>query len=196
MVPSVEHLTDEQLVERIASGDERALGALHERHERLALAIAHRIVRDAGSAREVTQDAFLDLWRTAPQFDPARASVATWLSRLVRLRAIDRVRRENAGRRSGDVAPVTLDAALEVASSEDVDADVQQRARTERVRAALEQLPSDQRAVVELAFLGERSHAELAELLGLPIGTVKTRCFRGLAKLAELLAAEREGAPA
>lgn len=194
MAEPIEHLGDEQLVGRIATGDERALAVLHERYVRLALAIAQRIVRDPETAREVTQDAFLDLWRTAPEFDPARASATTWLARLVRLRAIDRCRRGSAVRRGEGVTSVTLDHALDIASGDDVAGDVQDRARAERVRRALNQLPVDQRSVVELAFLGDRTHAELAALLDLPLGTVKTRCFRGLARLAELLADERGGA--
>lgn len=193
MSAPIDDLDDEQLVVRIAAGDERALAVLHARHLRLALAVAHRIVRDSGAANEVVQDAFLDLWRTAPDYDPTRATLTTWLLRLVRLRAIDRVRRDGAERRGDGQGAMTLDHALEVASSDDVDADVQDQARAVRVRAALDELPPDQRRVVELAFLGEYTHTELAEQLDLPLGTVKTRCFRGLTRLAQLLADEREG---
>lgn len=187
-------LDDAALVVRVAHGDERALGELHDRHVRLALSIAQRLLRDEGAAHEVVQDAFLDLWRTAPEFDAERASVTTWLVRLVRLRAIDRLRRDGAERRGAGRAPAGLDDAAQVASEEDVAALVQDADTAERVRAALDELPPDQRRIVELAFLAGHTHAELAQLLQLPIGTVKTRCFRGLARLAELLADEREGA--
>ena len=187
-------LDDAALVTRIARGDERALGELHDRHVRLALSIAHRLLRDEGAAHEVVQDAFVDLWRTAPEFDAERASVTTWLVRLVRLRAIDRMRRDGAERRGAGRAPAGIDAAEHVASDEDVAALVQDADTAARIRAALDELPPDQRRIVELAFLAGHTHAELAQLLELPIGTVKTRCFRGLARLAELLADEREGA--
>jgi RNA polymerase sigma-70 factor (ECF subfamily) len=187
-------LDDVALVTRVAHGDERALGELHDRHVRLALSIAHRLLRDEGAAHEVVQDAFVDLWRTASEFDADRASVTTWLVRLVRLRAIDRLRRDGAERRGSGQATAGMDAAEQVASGEDVAALVQDADTATRIRAALDELPPDQRRIVELAFLAGHTHAELAQLLELPIGTVKTRCFRGLARLAELLADEREGA--
>jgi RNA polymerase sigma-70 factor (ECF subfamily) len=189
---------DAALVARIARGDERALGAFHDRHVRLALSIAVRLVRDEGTAHEVVQDAFLDLWRTAPGFDPDRAAATTWLVHLVRLRAIDRLRRDSARRRSDGSVPVQLDATIAdvVASDEDVAAQVLDADTAVRLRAALDELPAGQRRVVELAFLAGHTHAELATLLDLPIGTVKTRAFRGLARLAQLLADEREGARA
>lgn len=193
-MPDLARLDDATLVVHVASGDEHALGELHRRHERLALAIAHRLLRDAGTAHEVVQDAFVDLWRTAGAYEPDRASVTTWLVRLVRLRAIDRARRDGAVRRGGASVDTTIDEALDRAAPDDVDASVQATDRAARIRVALDSLALDQRRVVELAFLHGYTHAELAELLGLPIGTVKTRCFRGLSRLAELLADEREGA--
>ncbi|MCW2974385.1 MAG: polymerase sigma factor, sigma-70 family [Thermoleophilia bacterium] len=192
---SREQLDQAALVTRVATGDERALALLHEALQRVALATAHRIVRDAGAAHEVAQDAFLDLWRTAASYDPDRSSVIAWLLRLVRLRAIDRLRRDGAERRGGRATTGSLDDALEASTGYDVATDVQERVRAVRIRSALDALPPDQRRVVELAFLEGHTHAELAELLDLPAGTVKTRCFRGLAKLAELLADEREGDP-
>jgi RNA polymerase sigma-70 factor (ECF subfamily) len=185
---------DHLLLARVASGDEDALVELHRRHQRLAHAIAGRLLRDHHAVREVVQDAFVDLWRTAASYEPARASVVTWLVRLVRLRAIDRVRRDHGARRGGGEAAAALVDALQVADDVDVAAEVEHAGRAERVRAAVAQLPEHQRRVVELAFLHGHSHAELAELLELPLGTVKTRTFRGLARLAELLADEREGA--
>ncbi len=154
---------------------------------------AHRLLRDEGAAHEVVQDAFLDLWRTAPDYDADRASVTTWLVRLVRLRAIDRLRRDGAERRGAGQSATQLDAAADIADTTDVAALVEGEDDAVRVRGALAELPLDQRRVVELAFLEGHTHAELAELLGLPLGTIKTRCFRGLARLAELLADERAG---
>jgi RNA polymerase sigma-70 factor (ECF subfamily) len=193
-MPDLARMDDAALVARIARGDERALGALHDRHQRLALAIATRGLGDAGAAGEVVQVAFLDLWRTAPSYEADRASVTTWLVRLVRLRAIDRARRDGAARRGAGSIDAQLDDALDAAAPDDVDAQVQASARAERVRAALDAIGADQRRVVELAFLHGFTHAEIAARLDLPVGTVKTRCFRGLARLAELLADEREGA--
>ncbi|MCW2926125.1 MAG: polymerase ECF-type (group 3) sigma factor [Thermoleophilia bacterium] len=183
---------DAALVARIALGDEVALGVLHDRYLRLALSVATRLLRDAERAREVVQDAFLDVWRTAPSYDPHRANVTTWIVRLVRLRAIDRLRVEGAQRRSDGRGTAPIEAIADVAAPDDVEASVHATELTGRVRAALEQLPPDQRAVVELAFLEGLTHPELAERLEVPLGTIKTRCFRGLAKLAGLLADEQE----
>jgi len=187
------HIDDAGLVARVAGGDERALAELHDRHERLAMSIAQRLLRDPGAAREVVQDAFLDLWRTAPTYDGDRAAVTTWLVRLVRLRSIDRLRRDGAERRGAGQVAAGLDAAQHVATDDDVAREVQDADTSDRVRAALDLLPPDQRRIIELAFLAGRTHAEVAELLDLPLGTVKTRCFRGLQRLADLLADEREG---
>lgn len=185
-------LDDAALLARIAAGDERALGELHDRHLRLALAVATRLLGDIERAREVCQDAFVDVWRTAPSYDPHRSAVTTWLVRLVRLRAIDRLRVDGAQRRGDGRAAAPIEDAAQVASSDDVERDVHDAHVAARVREALATLPPDQRRIVELAFLEGRTHAELADELELPIGTVKTRCFRGLARLAELLADERE----
>lgn len=193
-MPDVTRMDDAALVARVAIGDERALGALHDRHQRLALAIAMRLLGDHGAAGEVVQDAFLDLWRTAPAYDPDRSSVTTWLVRLVRLRAIDRARRDGAARRGSGSIDAQLDDALDATAPDDVAEQVQHAARAARIRSALDSIGDEQRRVVELAFLHGSTHTEIAEQLGLPVGTVKTRCFRGLARLAELLADEREGA--
>lgn len=186
---------DADLVGLVATGDDLALAELHRRHGGLATAVARRLVADAGSVQEVVQDAFVDLWRTAPTFDGDRAEVTSWLVRLVRLRAIDRLRRDGAARRgSGEVAAELGATATEPAAPDDVHAAVEAEERVVRVRDALDALPPDQRRVIELAFLEGLTHTELAERLELPVGTVKTRCFRGLRRLAELLADEREGA--
>jgi RNA polymerase sigma-70 factor (ECF subfamily) len=186
-VTDLHRIDDDLLVARVAAGDEHALGALHDRHARLALAVASRLLRDSDAAHEVVQDAFLDLWRTAPDYDADRALVTTWLVRLVRLRAIDRIRRDGAQRRGAGAIAAGLDEAAHVSSADDVAGTVERSHEAARVRDALELLPVDQRTVVELAFLDGLTHAELAERLGLPVGTVKTRCFRGLARLAQLL---------
>lgn len=183
-------MDDAQLVERVARADQQALAELHERHARLAISIAHRLVRDEQAAQEITQDAFVDLWRTAGTYDSARSSVTTWLVRLVRLRAIDRLRRAGAERRGAGIDDEPLDAAEQLAAPDDVAVDVERSGTSDRARAAVAQLPLDQRRVVELAFLHGFTHTELAEVLGVPIGTIKTRCFRGLTRLAELLADE------
>ncbi len=141
-------------------------------HVRLALSIAYRLLRDEGAAHEVVQDAFVDLWRTAPEIDAERSAVTTWLVRLVRLRSIDRLRHDGAERRGAGRVDADLGAALDVAATDDVASNVLDAERSGRIRAALDELPADQRRIVELAFLAGHTHAEFAQLMELPIDTI------------------------
>lgn len=172
--------TDEELLLAIARGDERALAELYDRLGRVAYGLALRVLRDPALAQDAVQDAFLAAWRTAVSFDPGRGKASTWVLTLVHRRAVDLVRREE--RRRGD----PLDAAP-VTSGDSVDEKVEVREQRRNVQAALAQLPPDQRQALELAYYGGLSQSELAERLGVPLGTVKSRMFAGLAKLRDLL---------
>jgi len=172
--------TDEQLLASIAHGDDQALAALYDRIGRVAYGLALRILRDPGLAQDAVQDAFVAAWRTAAAFDPSRGTASTWLLTLVHRRAVDLVRREE--RRRGD----PLEAAP-AAAGESTDEEAWVRAERRRVQAALAELPPDQREALELAYYGGLTQSELAERLGVPLGTVKSRMFAGLAKLRDLL---------
>jgi len=172
--------TDEELLLAIARGDERALAELYDRLGRVAYGLALRVLRDPALAQDAVQDAFLATWRTAASFDPGRGTASTWVLTLVHRRAVDLVRREE--RRRGD----PLDTAP-VASGDSVDETVEVREQRRNVQAALAQLPPDQRQALELAYYGGLSQSELAERLGVPLGTVKSRMFAGLSKLRDLL---------
>ncbi len=172
--------TDEQLLIAIAAGDERALGELYDRLGGVAYRLAVRVLRDPALAQDAVQDAFLAVWRTAVAFDPARGKASTWLLTLVHRRAVDVVRREDRRRAEPlDDAPV--------AAGDAVDETAEVREERRRVQAALAQLPPDQREALELAYYGGLSQSELAERLGVPLGTVKSRMFTGLSKLRDLL---------
>jgi RNA polymerase sigma-70 factor (ECF subfamily) len=172
--------TDEELLARIAQGDERALGELYDRLGGVAYRLAVRILRDPALAQDAVQDAFLAVWRTAAAFDPNRGKASTWLLTLVHRRAVDVVRREDRRRAEPlDDAPV--------ASGDATDESAEVREERRRVQAALAQLPPDQREALELAYYGGLSQSELAERLGVPLGTVKSRMFTGLSKLRDLL---------
>jgi RNA polymerase sigma factor (sigma-70 family) len=174
------HLSDEALPGLVARGDEAALAELYDRFGRVAYGLALRIVRDATLAEDAVQDAFLAAWRTAVSFDPGRGKTSTWLLTLVHRRAVDVVRREE--RRRAD--PLDTDPA---SGSESTDETAAVRAQRRAVQSALAQLPPEQRQALELAYYGGLSQSELAERLGVPVGTVKSRMFAALAKLRDLL---------
>jgi RNA polymerase sigma factor (sigma-70 family) len=176
------HLSDEALVALAARSEQTALGELYDRYARPAYGLALRILRDESLAEDAVQEAFLALWRTAARFVPERGKASTWILTLVHRRAVDLVRREE--RRRAD----PLDDANEPTDAAGgVDEEAWLRLQRERVQAALRQLPDQQREALELAYYGGFTQAELAERLGQPIGTIKSRMFAGLARLRELL---------
>ena len=183
------YLSDEALVALVARSDEVALGELYDRFGRVAYGLARRILRDDALAEDAVQEGFLAAWRSAARFVPERAKASTWLLTLVHRRAVDLVRREERRRAE------TLD---ERAHAADASSDemVWLRFERERVQAALARLPDQQREAIELAYYGGFTQSELAERLGQPLGTIKSRMFTGLSRLRELLtepeAEERE----
>jgi RNA polymerase sigma-70 factor (ECF subfamily) len=170
----------------MAGGSEPALAELYDRFGGVAHGVALRILRDPALAQDAVQDAFLAAWRTAAAFDPARGNASTWLLTLVHRRAVDLVRREE--RRRADV----IDESTPVASGEATDEAAEIRAERRAVQAALARLRPDQREALELAYYGGLSQSQLAERLGVPLGTVKSRMFTALATLRDLLR-ENEG---
>ena len=176
------HLSDEALVALAARSEQAALGELYDRYGRAAYGLALRVLRDESLAEDAVQDAFLSVWRTASRFVPERGTASTWILTLVHRRAVDVVRREQ--RRRTD----PLERAPEPASGDGVEEEAWVRLQRERVQAALSQLPDQQREALELAYYGGFTQSELAERLGQPIGTIKSRMFAGLARLRELLA--------
>jgi RNA polymerase sigma factor (sigma-70 family) len=176
------HLSDEALVAVVARGDESALAELYDRVGRVAYGLAFRVLRDDRLAEDAVQEAFLAVWRSAGAFRPERAKASTWILTLVHRRAVDLVRREE--RRRAD--PLD-DATAGAATSESAEDAAWVGFERDRVQAALRQLPDTQREAIELAYYGGFSQSELAERLGLPLGTIKSRMFTGLARLRELL---------
>jgi RNA polymerase sigma-70 factor (ECF subfamily) len=176
------HLSDEALVALAARAEQSALAELYDRLGRPAYGLALRVLRDEGLAEDAVQDAFLTLWRSAPRYVPERGSASAWILTLVHRRAVDLVRRET--RRRTD----RLDPARESdAGAPAVDEEAWLRLQRERVQAALRQLPDQQREALELAYYGGYTQSELAERLGQPLGTIKSRMFLGLGRLRTLL---------
>ena len=175
--------SDVQLVVRCANGDEGALAELYDLFGRAAYALALRIVRDASQAEDVVQEAFLDLWRGAARFDPSRSRPASYLLTFVHRRAVDLVRREQARpQRGGGVEDIA-----ERPGAEDVAGSLVAREQGATVRTALAELPAPQRQVLELAYFKGLSQSEIADHLGEPLGTVKSRTHVALSRLRELL---------
>jgi RNA polymerase sigma factor (sigma-70 family) len=175
------HLSDEALVALVARSDEVALAELYDRFARVAFGLARRILRDDALAEDAVQEGFLAAWRSAARFVPERAKASTWLLTLVHRRAVDLVRREERRR----AEPLDEAAAAPTQATDDA---VWLRFERERVQGALRALPDQQREALELAYYGGFTQSELAERLGQPIGTIKSRMFTGLGRLRELLA--------
>jgi RNA polymerase sigma factor (sigma-70 family) len=175
--------SEEALLAQVARGDESALGEVYDRFGRVAYGLALRIVRDERLAEDAVQEAFLAVWRQAASFQPDRASARTWVLTFVHRRAVDLVRREERRRAE------TLEPETEPSGSSAAD-DAELRSRRAAVQRALAQLPDDQRRPIELAYYGGLTQSELAEELGLPLGTIKSRMFAGLKRLGELLGSE------
>jgi RNA polymerase sigma factor (sigma-70 family) len=175
------HVSDEALLSLIASSDEAALAELYDRFGGVAYGLALRILRDEALAQDAVQEAFLAVWRTAERFLAERARASTWVLTLVHRRTVDLVRREE--RRRGE----PLESAPEPSAVQTVDEEAELGFRRRVVQEALRRLPPDQRQALELGYYGGLTQSELAERLGVPLGTVKSRMFAALAKLRELL---------
>ena len=174
-------LSDEAVLDLLAHANEGALAELYDRYGRAAYSLSLRVLRDRALAEDAVQEGFLSAWRSAAAFDPARAKPSTWLLTLVHRRAVDLVRREE--RRRAD--PLPEEETAQEGTAED---EVSLREQRAIVQEALGKLPPDQRAALELAYYGGYTQSELAERLGVPLGTVKSRMFAGLRRLRELLA--------
>ena len=160
--------TDAALVQKITQRDEAALAALYDRYAGMLSSVLNRILRDTQAAEEILQDIFYQLWCGASRFDPARGSLPGWLLVIARNRAISRLRRHN---------PAAGEEILEntVVMPFDLESTTAQQQLLARVKGALESLPKEQRAAVELAYFEGMTHSEIAERTGDPLGTVKTR---------------------
>lgn len=177
-----------RLVPRVAQGDERALEELYAATSGRVFGLALRILRDRPSAEEAVVDVYAQVWRQAERYDASKGSVASWITTLARTRSIDlsRIQRRRT-QRDTDVTPELADTLCDPGAGPAVAAAGGDHA--DRVRAALERLPREQRVAVELAFFSGLSHTEVARTLSTPLGTIKTRIRTGLSNLRSALAA-------
>ncbi len=166
--------------------DAAAFELVYDRHGSAAYSLAYRMVGDRASAEDVTQEAFLSLWRSGARYDRVRGSVRTWLLGVVRNRAIDALRRQATRAPTVELDLERLPDRGLTAELTDSEALRQEAAR--EVRGALRMLPADQLKVIELAYFAGLSHSEIAEALGMPLGTVKGRMRLGMEKIRSTLA--------
>jgi RNA polymerase sigma-70 factor (ECF subfamily) len=176
-----ERLADEELMPLVGRKDPEAFEVLYDRHGGAAYSLAYRIVGDRAAAEEVTQEAFISVWRSGARFDATRGSVRSWLLSVVRNRAIDFLRSK-----AGKAPKLDFDdeSALEQRpAAERTEEEALRRETATEVRGAIGNLPGEQAKVIELAYFGGFSHSEIAEILSLPMGTVKGRMRLGLEKI-------------
>jgi RNA polymerase sigma-70 factor (ECF subfamily) len=169
------------LVGQVARGDESAFRALYDQASRPVLGIIRRILRDPAQSEEVMQEVLLEVWRTAARFDPEAGSATAWITTLAHRRAVDRVRSEHSAARR------ELRAAAATVEYDEVAEAVEINLEHERVRRCLTTLTELQREAVTLAYYGGYTYQEVAELLGVATGTVKTRMRDGLIRLRDCL---------
>jgi RNA polymerase sigma-70 factor (ECF subfamily) len=167
---------------RAGRGDESAFAEFYDEVSSVVYGTVLRVIRDPSMAEEVTQDVFLELWKQAPRFDPVKGSPKSWAATVAHRRAVDRVRSQESSRARDDA-----DARLAPREQDEVADEVTAKAEREQVVAALAQLTDAQREAVGLAYYGGHTYREVAVLLDVPEGTVKTRIRDGLIKLRDLM---------
>jgi RNA polymerase sigma-70 factor (ECF subfamily) len=180
---STDQNRDAAILRQITDRDPRGIELLYDRYGGVAFALAYRLLGERGSAEDVVQEAFLNVWRQGATYDTRRGTVRTWLLTIVHHRAIDQMRSV----RSKMGADTVIDDAMPLPAKEDTWTEVVQRLEHERVRQAMATLPPEQRQVVDLAYYGGFTHTEIAQRVGIPLGTVKGRMRLALDKLRDLL---------
>ena len=183
---AIQRLADEDLMPLLARKDANAFEVFYDRHGGAAYSLAYRIVGDRSTAEDITQEAFISIWRSGARFDRARGSVRAWTLGIVRNRAIDALRRQ-----AGRAPKLGFDdeAALERQPAEErTETEAVRRETAREVRGALSELPDEQSKVIQLAYFGGFSHSEIANMLNEPLGTVKGRMRLGMEKIRTALA--------
>jgi RNA polymerase sigma-70 factor (ECF subfamily) len=184
---------DEELIERLQRRDESALAALYDRYARPAFSLALRLLHDQGLAEDVIQEVFITLWNRPEVYTPARGRFLPWLLGVTHHRAVDVLRSRAADQRrrvSGEQRDLLLDFAADPHHLADPADRVVLGLEVQAVRQALRRLPSEQQEALSLSLLSGLTHTEIAERLGQPLGTVKTRLRLGLRKLRAALTPE------
>ena len=177
---ALSRLSDERLMRLVANLDAAAFEVLYDRHVAAVYGLCRRMVRSGAQADDICQEAFLSIWRSGGRYDPARGNVRSWMLSITHNRAIDQIRRS---RRHDDRQMQDDTLAEQVAAADSTDAEALGRIAADDAGKALRCLPDKQRAVIEMSFYSGFSHAEIADRLDIPLGTVKGRMRLGLEKL-------------
>jgi RNA polymerase sigma-70 factor (ECF subfamily) len=184
---NLQRLADEELMHVVQGGDPRAFEVLYDRHGGAAFSLAYRMVGKRAVAEDIVQEAFLSIWRSKVRYERERGSVRTWVLGIVHHRTIDALRRNLVHDRRRASAE-GIEERQEAPELTDVEAARREEAR--EVRAALQSLPGEQSRVIELAYYGGFTHTQIAEMLDMPVGTVKGRMRLGLEKMRRELTGE------
>ena len=180
-----ERLADQAALARMARGDQSALAELYDRHARLVFSLALRILQNRADAEDIVQEVFTQVWAQAGRYDIARGAVAAWMLTMTRSRSIDKLRSRSARPETASEARVVEDMP-DVAAQQDLQ--LLSAEQVEILKGALNELPVAQRVALELAYYEGLTHAEIAERLSEPLGTVKTRIRQAVIRLREALA--------
>ena len=172
-------LADEDLISLVGDGDAKAFALLYDRHSRAVYSLAYRLINERQAAEDLVQEAFIKVWRSAGGYRVGRGSVRTWILSIVRNRGIDQIRSRASRRRTQD----KLEASTPTSGPNEAFAETWRNFNRDLLRQALGEIPYEQREVLALGHLSELTHAEIAERLCLPLGTVKGRMRLGFEKL-------------
>jgi RNA polymerase sigma-70 factor, ECF subfamily len=172
-------LADEDLISLVEAADAEAFATLYDRHSRAAFSLAYRMMGERQASEDLTQDAFLKVWRGASSYRAERGSVRTWILSIVHNRGIDQIRSQASRRRTQE----KIEASAPRSQPSEAFAETLRNSQREQVREALNTLPAEQLKILELAYFSGYTHVEISDLLRLPLGTVKGRMRLGLKKI-------------
>ena len=184
-------LADEDLISLVEAADAEAFATLYDRHSRAAFSLAYRMMGERQASEDLTQDAFLKVWRGASSYRADRGSVRTWILSIVHNRGIDQIRSQASRRRTQD----KVEASAPRSQPSEAFAEAWRNSRRDQVREALNTLPSEQLKILELAYFSGYTHVEISDLLGLPLGTVKGRMRLGLKKIRDYFESRSAAVP-
>jgi RNA polymerase sigma-70 factor (ECF subfamily) len=180
-VPEYTLLADEDLMSLVHEDDSQAFALLYDRHGRAAYSLAYRMMGERQASEDLVQEVFLRVWRSTASYRADRGSVRTWILRIVHNRSVDQLRSLSSRRRTQD----KVEASAETSQPSEAFAEAWRNSRRDEVRDALKTLPAEQLKILELAYFSGYTHVEIAELMDLPLGTVKGRMRLGLKKIKE-----------
>jgi RNA polymerase sigma-70 factor (ECF subfamily) len=172
-------LADEELMLLVNNGEPKAFATLYDRHSRAAYCLAYRMMGERQAAEDLAQEAFIKVWRRAGSYRAQKASVRTWILSIVHNRGIDQLRSHASRRRTQE----KIEASAASSQPSEAFAETWRNTQAEQVREALSTLPKEQLKILELAYFSGYTHVQIAELVGLPLGTVKGRMRLGLKKI-------------